>query len=71
MFYEFKATYWDDYDDCEKEDRGLVFAKDYGKAAKKVSAAYGRNIISVYLCELDAYNTITVDEIKEEFKLYS
>lgn len=71
MFYEFKATYWDDYDDCEKEDRGLVFAKDYSKAADKVSADYGHQLISVYLCEWDTGNTITVDEIKEGFKLYS
>ena len=71
MFYEFKATYWDDYNDCEKEDRGLVFAEDYAEAANKVKTDYGRELISMYLCEWDTCNTITVDEIKEGFKLYS
>lgn len=71
MFYEFKATYWDEFNERDEEARGLVFAEDYSMAASKIKADYGKELISMYLCELDAANTITVDEIKEEFKLYS
>ena len=71
MFYEFKATYWDEYTECEREERGLVFASTYGEAAERVRTDYGRELIGMYLSQWDTAHTISIEEIKKGFKLYS
>ena len=71
MFYEYKVTYWSEFDESDKEERGLVFATDYGDAANKVKKDYGDMLVDMYLMEWDTGNTVSLDEIKEGFKLYS
>ena len=70
MFYEYKVTYWSEYDESDKEDRGLVFARDYSEAASKVQNDYS-NLIDMYLQEWDTSCTVSLDELKEGFKLYN
>lgn len=67
MFYKFKVTYWDDYDEKDKADCGLVFAEDYSMAASRVKEDFGSSLVDMYLQELDTANTISIDEIKETF----
>lgn len=69
MFYEFKVTYWDDFNDRDEQEQGLVWAEDYGEAAQKLKDDYGRELIDMYLQEWDTANTISLDEIKEGFHL--
>ena len=69
MFYEYKVTYWDEIYEKDKEERGLVWAEDYGKAATKVKEDYGKELIDMYLQEWDTANTISLDEIKDGFHL--
>lgn len=71
MFYEYKVTYWNEFDECDKEERGLVFADSYAEAAEKLYKDYGKELIDMYLQEWDTTNTVSLDEIKEGFKLYS
>lgn len=69
MFYFYKVTYWDTYDSEEKTARGLVYGKDYGKAANKVVEAYDKTcVIDMYLYEIDAKDVIDEEEIEYVFK---
>jgi hypothetical protein len=69
MFYKYKVTYWDIHDTEESIDEGLVYAKNYGKAAMKVVDEYGENcIIDIYLTELDNVNCINKDDIDFSFR---
>ncbi len=68
MFYQYKVTYWDTYDSEERVSTGLVYAKDYGKAANKLVKAYDPTcIIDIYLYEIDAEIVISKDEIDDLF----
>lgn len=68
MFYQYKVTYWDPYDTDEKTARGLVYAKDYGKAANKLVKSYDPTcIIDIYLYETEAEIVISKDEIDDIF----
>lgn len=50
MFYDMKVRYFNDYDDRETVDTGLVYGESLGEAADKVSDYYGEdNLISVKL----------------------
>lgn len=50
MFYNIKVRYFNDYDDRETVDTGLVYGESLGEAADKVSDYYGEdNLISVKL----------------------
>ena len=69
MYYQYKVTFWDTYEEEDCKEEGLVYAKDYGEAATKVKNAYGKELIDMYLQEWDAYEVISLDEIKEGFKL--
>ena len=69
MYYFYKVTYWCTYETKEKSARGLVRAKNYGKAAMKVLNDYGEDcVIDIYLQELDTGCTIDEDEITEALK---
>lgn len=69
MFYKYKVTYWGIHGTEESIDEGLVYAKNYGKAAMKVVDEYGENcIIDIYLTELDNVNCINKDDIDFSFR---
>lgn len=63
MFFLYKVRYWSDYDDEEKEARGLTYGKDYGEAANKVYEDYKDDVIDIYLQALEEENTLTEDDI--------
>lgn len=69
MFYKYKVTYWGIHGTEESIDEGLVYAKNYGKAAMKVVDEYDENcIIDIYLTELDNVNCINKDDIDFSFR---
>ena len=69
MYYLYKVTYWSIEIGEEKIDRGIVRAKDYGKAAMKVLNDYDPEaVVDIYLQELDTGDTINEDEISEALK---
>ena len=66
MFY-YKVNYWDEVDSKQREESGLLSAKDYGSAAKKVTDYYGAgNVNSLYLEEWE--DVLTEDELMEGFE---
>ena len=68
MFYKYKVTYWDAHNTEEATDQGLVYAKNYGKAAMKVLDDYGENcVIDIYLMELEEINCMNKDDIDFSF----
>lgn len=70
MFYKYKVTYWDSHNFEEAFDEGLVYAKNYGKAAIKVVDDYGENcVVDIYLMELEEkINCINKDDIDFSFR---
>jgi hypothetical protein len=69
MFYKYKVTYWDSHNSEEAFDEGLVYAKNYGKAAMKVVDDYGENcVVDIYLMELEEMNCINKDDIDFSFR---
>lgn len=67
MFYVYKVRWYDSYSDEEKEEDGLVFANNYGKAANKVVEDYGpENVINIFLsmiCTDEGIHCISRQEI--------
>ena len=62
MFYDMKVRYFNDCDDRETVDTGLVHVESLGEAADKVSEYYGEdNLISVEL-KPTGYTEIYVKE---------
>ena len=50
MFYDMKVRFFNDCDDRETVETGLVYGESLGEAADKVSEYYGEdNLISVEL----------------------
>jgi hypothetical protein len=69
MFFEYKATWWNDMSNQEEEEHGILWADGYCTAAEKVYKAFKRDLISMYLQEWDMENLLTIDDIKEGFGL--
>ena len=69
MFYEYNVTYWNDYEEKDMKERGLVWANSYSEAADKVYQDFKKDLIDMYLQEWDSYNSISLDEIKAGFHL--
>ena len=69
MFYEYNVTYWNDYEEKDMKERGLVWANSYSEAADKVYQDFKKDLIDMYLQEWDSYNSISLDEIKIGFHL--
>ncbi len=71
MFYKYKVTWYNSYEDKELTETGLVHADSYGNAANAVVEDYGKDdVIDIYLYEI--YNEgggacINVDELKDTF----
>ena len=69
MFYKYKVGYYNSYEDKEKYDTGLTWAKDYGEAANAVVRDYGKDsVFDVYLYEIimddDTARCINEEEIQ-------
>ena len=63
MFYKYKVTYYSEYDGDEHEAEGIVWAKDYGKAANKVVEDYGVDTINdVYVKEICMDGVLCLDK---------
>lgn len=69
MYYKYEVTYWDCANTEEAFDKGLVHAKNYGKAANKILDEYGENcVIDIYLKEIDTMKCINKDDIDFSFR---
>ena len=67
MFYQYKVTYWSNYEDKEKVGEGIVVGANYSEAADNLKKDYGEDLIDMYLQELDLEHTVTVDDWNEIF----
>ena len=66
MFY-YKIDFWDEIDHEERQESGIMSAKDYAEAAGKVVGYYGAsNVIGIYLEEWE--DVLTEDEVMEGFE---
>lgn len=54
MFYKYTVQYYNDYDDKEVSDEGIVFAESFGKAAEHVAEDYGEYVFEVTISETGA-----------------
>ena len=53
MFYKYKVGWYNECKDEDTYDLGIVFARDYGTAADRVTLAYGKvNVFDLYLKEI-------------------
>ena len=69
MFFQYKVTYYNEFDGKEVSCEGLTYAKTYSKAMKKVIEDYGEDsVIDVYLMGLADDNTIAKVDIDMVFK---
>lgn len=72
MFYKYKVTWYNSYEDKELTEEGLVFATSYGTAADAVVQDYGiDNVIDVYLYNIHNEgdgHCINKEEINYTFK---
>ena len=63
--YQYYVEYWDNLNNCDGEDTGLVAAENYSQAINKVTEYYGEKNVSHI--RLTVYNNpITFEELKEE-----
>ena len=69
MFYEYKVNYLPVFSDDPIEERGLVYAGSYAEAAGKIVGIFQDTLISMYLCEWDCHELVSVDDIKEGLDL--
>lgn len=51
MFYKYVVQYYNEYDDSEISDEGIVFAESFGKAAERVAEEYGECAFEVTISE--------------------
>jgi len=65
--FRYKTTWLDDIEEKVTTESGIVIGKDYGEAANRVAAFYGReHVITIALTELE--DILTEDSIIDEFK---
>ena len=73
MIFKYRVNWYDEYNDKEKAEEGLVWADSYGQAANNVIADYGKEyVIDMYLKEIvmnaDDVHCIAYDEIIHAFE---
>lgn len=72
MFYKYKVTWYNSYEDKELTEAGLVYANSYGNAADTVVEDYNKDdVIDIYLYEIYNEGTgacISTDELKNTFE---
>ena len=52
MFYKYTVQYYNDYDDKEVSEEGIVFAESFGKAAERVAEEYGEYVFEVTIHDI-------------------
>ena len=68
--FEYRVNWYNDYEDKEEYDRGLVYGPSYVDAIEKVIKDYGEDaIIDIYLQALEDTDTIELVAIKQQFNL--
>ncbi len=70
MFFQYKVSYYDPIDYCEKNKQGLVWGRNYPDAIEGVIEDYGApdiDLTSIYLSMAGAEGdrTIDINEIAE------
>lgn len=65
--FRYEINYWDEYDNRQESDKGIISAENYGIAANKIVNYYGEeNIIDIKLCPLE--EILTDDDLKDIYK---
>lgn len=68
--FEYRVTWYNEYDDKKEYSRGLVYGTSYSNAIERVIDDYGEDcIIDIYLYGLEDTNTIELETIKKQFNL--
>ena len=66
-FFRFKVTYWDTFDEAEKQDCGVVFAEGYAGAAGKLESWYGNDLVSIDLLYETDNDVVLLDNVMMDF----
>ena len=70
VFFEYKVNFLPSDSTEIVEEKGLVSASNYVEATNKLMKYFGEeNIIDTYLQAWDTWECLSLDEIKEGFKL--
>ena len=65
--FRYEINYWDEYDNKQEFEKGIISAENYGIAANKIVDYYGEeNIIDIKLCPLE--EILTDDDLKDIYK---
>ena len=65
--FRYEINYWDEYDNRQESDKGIISAENYGIAANKIVNFYGEeNIIDIKLYPLE--EILTDDDLKDIYK---
>ncbi len=59
MIFAYHVTFWDELNETEANENGIVSGKDYGEAANKIAAFYKYNVFSI---ELAMYEEVMTQE---------
>lgn len=62
MFYDMKVRYFNDYDDRETVDTGLVYGESLAEAVDKVFDYYGEDKLILVKLESTKYKEVYVKE---------
>ena len=67
MMFRYEINYWDEYDNKQESNKGIISAENYGIAANKIVDYYGEeNIIDIKLYPLE--EILTDDDLKDMYK---
>ena len=51
MFYKYTVEYYNEYEDKEVSDEGIVFSNNFGDAASHVAEEYGNGVFKLTIQE--------------------
>lgn len=72
MFFKYKVNIYDDTYDNEKEDEGLIWARNYTEATEKIIDDYGSDVlIDMYLMaiNIEGDSCLTIQELSLTFDI--
>lgn len=70
MFFEYTVNYLPPNSSDVIKEHGLTYASKYTEATNKLMRHFGEeNIVDIYLQAWDCYDCVTIEDIKEGFKL--
>lgn len=65
-FYLYRIKYYSEIDECQVEEAGLTFGKNFGEAQERILEAYGEsNAAECELHQLAFENIATLEELRD------